>query len=281
MKLFIDSADIDEIKEVLSYGILDGVTTNPSLIKKAMGKHKNVNMESYIKEILKVCKGKPVSLEVVGTHYDEMVDEGLTIYNKFNKVAKNVYIKIPVNPCLNGECSSSSDGIKAIKLLSKKKIPVNCTLIFTPEQALLAAKAGAKFVSPFTGREDDYIRELNRIKFKKEDYFPKEGFKKGKKILADNGIISGVHLIRGCVDIVRKSDLDTKILAASIRSVRQFREVSEVGADIATVPYSIIKKLLNHKKTVEGMRKFTKDVVPEYAKVVGSKRGKNEKRRKR
>ncbi len=274
MKLFIDSADIDEIKEVLSYGILDGVTTNPSLIKKAVEKRKNVNMESYIKEILRVCKGKPVSLEVVGTHYDEMVDEGLTIYNKFNKVAKNVCIKIPVNPCLDTECSSSSEGIKAIKFLSKNKIPVNCTLIFTPEQALLASKAGAKFVSPFAGREDDYIREMNRIKFKKEDYFPKEGFKKGKKTLTDNGIISGVHLIRECVEIIKKSKLNTKVLAASIRSVRQFREVGEVGADVATVPFEVIKKLLNHKKTVEGMRKFTKDVIPEYAKVVGSKRGK-------
>ncbi len=270
MKLFIDSADIDEIKEVLSYGILDGVTTNPSLIKKAVEKRKNLNMESYIKEILRVCKGKPVSLEVVGTYYDEMVDEGLTIYNKFNRVAKNVYIKIPVNPCLDHECSSSSDGIKAIRFLSKNRIPVNCTLIFTPEQALLASKAGAKFVSPFTGREDDYIRELNRVKFKKEDYFPKEGYKKGKRILTDNGIISGVHLIRGCVDIIRKSKLDTEVLAASIRSVRQFREVGEVGADIATVPFQVIKKLLNHKKTMEGMKKFTEDVVPEYVEVLKS-----------
>lgn len=274
MKLFIDSADIDEIKEVLSYGILDGVTTNPSLIKKAVEKHKNLNMESYIKEILKICRGKPVSLEVVGTHYDEMVDEGLTIYNKFNKVAKNVYVKIPVNPCMENECSSSSDGIKAIKFLSKKGIPVNCTLIFTPEQALLASKAGAKFVSPFTGREDDYIREMNRIKFNKEDYFPREGYKKGKKVLTDNGIISGVHLIRGCVEIIKKSKLDTEVLAASIRSVRQFREVGEVGADIATVPLRVIKKLLNHKKTVEGMRGFTRDIVPEYAKVIGSRRSK-------
>ena len=164
VKLFIDSADIDEIREVLSYGILDGVTTNPSLIKKAVEKRKNVNIESYIKEILKVCRGKSVSLEVVGTKYDEMINEGLTIYKKFNPVAKNVFVKIPVNPCVEEFCSFASDGIKAIKFLSKKEIPVNCTLIFTPEQALLAAKAGAKIVSPFTGREDDYIREMNRIK---------------------------------------------------------------------------------------------------------------------
>lgn len=266
MKLFIDSADIDEIKEILSYGILEGITTNPSLIKKATEKHKGSNMESYIKDILKACKGKPVSLEVVGRTYEDMVDEGLTLYNKFNKIAKNVYVKIPVNPCMESECSTSSDGIKAIRTLSKKGIPVNCTLIFTPEQALLASKAGAKFVSPFTGREDDYLREVNRIKFDKKDYFPKEGFKKGRKILTDNGIISGVHLVRECVDILKGSD--TKVLAASIRSVRQFREVSEVGADIATVPFGVIKKLLSHKKTVEGMKKFAKDTVPEYVKVL-------------
>ena len=94
MKLFIDSADIDEIKEVLSYGILDGVTTNPSLIKEALKKHGNVDTESYIKEILKICKGKSVSLEVVGINYEEMIIEGKILFKKFNKIAKNVYIKI-------------------------------------------------------------------------------------------------------------------------------------------------------------------------------------------
>lgn len=270
MKLFIDSADIDEIKEVLSYGILDGVTTNPSLIKKAVEKRKgkNLDIEDYIKELLKICKGKSVSLEVIGNTYEEMVNEGLTLYNKFNKIAKNVYIKIPVNPCVESECRNSSDGIKAIKFLSKNKIPVNCTLIFTPEQALLAAKAGAKFVSPFTGREDDYIREINRIKFNKEDYFPREGFRKGKKILNDNGIVSGVNLVRDCVEIFRKNKIKSEVLAASIRNPQQFREVAETGAQIATVPFGVIKKLLSHKKTIEGMKKFTKDVVPEYRKVV-------------
>ena len=276
MKLFIDTADIDEIKEAISYGILDGVTTNPSLIKKAVEKlkksGKEIDMESYIREILKICKGKPVSLEVIGTNYSEMVKEGKLLFKKFNSVAKNVYIKIPVDPCIESKCSSSADGIKAIKTLSKNGIPINCTLIFTPEQALLAAKAGAKFVSPFLGREDDYIRELNRIKFEKKDYFPKEGWKKGNKILQDNGIVSGVDLVRGCVEIIKSAGLKTEVLSASIRNVQQFRESSEVGADIATVPLSIIKKLLEHYKTLEGMKKFTKDVVPEYAKVVRNKK---------
>lgn len=272
MKIFIDSADIDEIKEVLSYGILEGVTTNPSLIKKAIEKRKKINMESYIKEILIVCKGKPVSLEVIGTDYEEMVKEGRALFKKFNPVAKNVYIKIPVNPCLEEECDMDFDGIRAIKTLSRQKIPINCTLIFTPEQAFLAAKAGAKIVSPFTGREDDYIREINRIKFGKEDYFPEEGFQRGKKILEDNGIVSGVDLIIECIEILRQSRLKTEVLAASIRNTRQFREVAEIGADIATLPLKVIKKLVEHKKTVEGMKQFTKDVVPEYARVISSKR---------
>jgi len=154
MKLFIDTADIDEIKETLSYGILDGVTTNPSLIKKAAeaGKRsgKKLNMESYIKDILRICKGKPVSLEVVGRSHREMLKEGREIFKKFNPVARNVYVKIPINPCLERDCDLNFDGIKTIKALSEEKIPVNCTLIFTPEQAFLAAKAGAKIVSPFT-----------------------------------------------------------------------------------------------------------------------------------
>ena len=231
-------------------------------------------MGKYIKEILKICKGKPVSLEVIGTDCNEMVTEGRRLFKKFNRVAKNVYIKVPVNPCLEENCSRSSDGIRAIKNLSREKIPINCTLIFTPEQALLAAKAGAKIVSPFTGREDDYIREMNRIKFNKESYFPKEGFKKGKKILEDKGIVSGVDLVEECVKIFRKSKIKTEVLAASIRNVTQFREVAEVGADIATVSFEVIKKLLEHKKTVEGMKQFVKDIVPEYAEIVRGKNGK-------
>ena len=169
MKIFLDSADIAEIKKVLSYGILDGVTTNPSLIKKAAEKNKVKNLELYIKQILKLCKGKPVSLEVIGNTHDDMLREAKLLFKKFNPVAKNVYVKIPVNPCMEEKCEKNSDGIKVISELTKLKIPVNCTLIFTPEQSLLAAKAGAKFVSPFVGREDDYIREVNRLKFNKQE----------------------------------------------------------------------------------------------------------------
>lgn len=275
MKIFIDSADIDEIKEVKEYGILDGVTTNPSLIKKAVDKlkkkGKKIDMESYIKDILKVCKGIPVSLEVVGNTYEDMIKEGETLYKKFNPTAKNVYIKIPVNPCMEKECTHDSEGIEAIKKLTSKGIPINCTLIFTPEQALLAAKAGAKFVSPFAGRIDDYIREMNRIKFQKGDYFPAEGYVKRKKVLNDKGIVSGTNLIEECVKIIKNSGTKTEVLAASIRNKRQFREAAEAGADIITVPFKVIKKLLRHYKSVEGMKKFTKDAVPEYKDLLKKK----------
>ncbi len=272
MKIFIDSAKLEEIERVKEFGLLDGVTTNPSLIKSAADSIKGEGMESYVKKILKSAgRGVPVSLEVVGSDFKEMVKEGKLLYKKFNSAAGNVYIKIPVNPCLDEKCERDADGIKAIRSLSRAGIPVNCTLIFTPEQALLAAKAGAKIVSPFVGRVDDYIREVNRIKFEKEDYFPARGAKKLGRILNDEGIVSGVDLVAETREIFDKNKIKAKILAASIRNKRQFREVALAGADIATVPYNVIESLLEHYKSKEGMRKFTKDVVPEYAKLVGFK----------
>lgn len=275
MKIFIDSAEIGEIKEAQSYGILDGVTTNPSLIKKALeekkGKGKNVNIEYHIAKIFKaVGKKAPVSLEVVGSDFKEMVKEGRILHKKFKKCG-NIYVKIPVDPCMDSICTRDADGIKAIKTLSRDRIKINCTLIFTPEQALLAAKAGAKIVSPFIGREDDYIRETNRIKFKKEDYFPALGRKKFGKILNDSGIVSGVDLVRECRRVFDLGKIKAEILAASIRNKRQFREVVLAGADIATLPFEVIKTLLKHHKSVEGMKKFTKDVVDEYARLVAYK----------
>ncbi len=259
VKLFLDSAILDEIKAVKRIGILDGVTTNPSLIKKSVEaissgskdaeghkkEGKEVDIESYIKDILKVCGKLPVSLEVIGVSFEEMVREGKLLYEKFGEYG-NVYVKIPVNTCMEEECSVESDGIRAIAELSKNNIPVNCTLVFTPEQALLAAKAGAKFVSPFMGREDDYIREMNRIKFDKADYFPAKGIKKGEKILNDDGIVSGVDLVDGCVKILSKNKVKCEVLAASIRSTRQFREAVKVGADIVTLPYEVFIESLGH-----------------------------------
>jgi len=259
MKLFIDSAKLDEIKEAYSWGIVEGITTNPSLMKKAV-EGKKISLESYIKDILKIAKKTPVSLEVTTTNYNDMVKEGKTLFKKFHK-SGNVYIKIPVNPCLEDKCDNSFDGIKAIKNLSRNKIPINCTLIFTPEQALLAANAGAKIVSPFAGRVDDFIREKAHIKFKKTDYF------KGVKNKSDEGILSGVDLVKKCVEIFRVNNIKSEVLAASIRNKRQLREMALVGSDIATLPFNVLKELVQHSKTKEGMVNFTRDIVPEYQKI--------------
>lgn len=272
IKIFIDSSKLDEIKEAYSYGIIDGVTTNPTLIKEAIedlkAKGHEIDMETYIKEILKVAKGTPVSLEVIGTTYQDMVEEGKKLYKLFNPVANNVYIKIPVSPSFEEDSSNIFDGIRAIKELSRHGIPINCTLIFTPEQALMAAKAGAKFVSPFTGRIDDFIRQENQISFNKNDYFPALGWEKDEEVLEDNGIVSGVDLVSQCVEIFKMYDIKSEVLAASIRNPRQVREVALAGADIATLPLNVIKKCLIHYKTMEGMKKFTSDVVPEYKSLI-------------
>lgn len=264
MQIFIDSAKIEEIKEAYNAGILDGVTTNPSLIKKAVEDIKKrgggVNMEEYIREILKIAKNARVSLEVTEYVYDKMVEQGRAIFKMFNPVAKNVYIKIPVNSSFEGDKGREFDGLRAIRTLSEDDIPVNCTLIFTPEQALLAAKAGAKIVSPFAGRIDDYIRTQNNIPFGKSDYFPAGG----KEDLDDNGVISGIDLVRQIVEIFKKHCIKAEVLAASMRNARQVREATLVGADIATLPFDVIKELLAHYKTKEGMRSFTDDAIPEY-----------------
>ena len=258
MKLFIDSAKIEEIEEAYSWGVIEGVTTNPSLMKKAVS-GKETNLEDYIKKILKVAGKTPVSLEVTTSDYNSMVKEGKTLYKKFHKFG-NVYIKIPVNPafCDDNSCKRNDfDGIRAIRTLTEEKIPINCTLIFSPEQALLAVKAGAKFVSPFVGREDDFIREKAHIKFKKNDYFV--GVKSKKK--NDSGISSGVDLIKKCKEIIIENKLKSEVLAASIRNPQQLREVALAGADIATIPFEVLKKLIEHPKTIEGMKDFKRNIV--------------------
>jgi len=269
MKIFIDSARLDEIEKAYSYGIIDGVTTNPSLLKKAVDKlqdsGKKITIADYLKKILKTAKGTPVSLEVTEFTQEKMVEQGKKLFKMFNPVANNVNIKIPVNPSFPKEKGRDFDGIQAVKMLSKVGIPVNCTLIFTPEQALLAAKAGAKFVSPFAGRIDDYIRSNNNISFKKTDYFPAEGWEKNGEILGDDGIVSGIDLVAQIVEIFSIYDFNTEVIAASIRNSLQVREAAQTGTHIATLPYSVIMELLIHYKTQEGMKKFTDDIVPEYA----------------
>ena len=286
MKIFIDTADIDEIKEAYSWGIVDGVTTNPSLIKKAVDKlkagGKEVTMEDYIGDICLAVDG-PVSLEVKGTKAGEMISAGEMLYEKFNPVNNNVVIKVPVNTAMSPE-DGNFEGIKAIKTLEERVIPTNATLIMTPEQALMAAKAGASYVSPFLGRVDDYIRTKLGVEFGKTDYHSAsmvrktEGagmaesddghagmYRKLKDVeLGDNGIYSGVELARSIMMIYCAYDFDTEVIAASVRNARQVREVAELGVDIATIPFGVIKEMMSHYKTAEGMRKFTADVVSEY-----------------
>jgi transaldolase len=271
MKIFIDSADVDEIVQARSYGVLDGVTTNPSLIKKAVSRlqerGETVDMRGYIERLLQEAKDVPVSLEVIGTDCQSIIEQGRFLYKTFNPIARNVYIKVPVNPAFDQESQSHFDGLKAIATLAGEGVPINCTLIFTPEQAMLAAKAGAAIVSPFAGRIDDMLRTKNELSFQKTDYFPADGLESGQ-VTDDNGIVSGIDLVGQCVDILENHGLKSEVLAASLRNPRQTREAALVGAHIATLPFGVISKLLLHEKTMEGMQKFTDDIVPEYAELL-------------
>ena len=272
MKIFIDSADIDEIKQAYAWGIADGVTTNPSLLKKAVDNRKKqgqkINLKQYITQICKIAKGTPVSLEVTALTADAMIKQAIILHKIFNKVAKNVCIKVPVNPAFKDDDKNHFDGIKVIKALSKLKIRTNCTLIFTPEQALLAAKAGATYVSPFAGRVDDYIQTNAKLKFNKTTNYPVLGKNKGKILLHDNGIVSGIDLVEQCVKVLKHYNLKTQVLAASLRNTRQVREAAMVSSDIATLPYSVIQGMLKHEKTYEGMKAFTKDKIEEYEELL-------------
>ena len=256
MKIFIDTANISEIKEAISWGIVDGVTTNPSLIRKAVeSEAKGMKLEDYIAEILKVAgPERPVSLEVMGIKSKDMIHEAEILYEKFNDIANNVVIKIPINTY-----AGYYEGLKTIKVLREKGIPVNCTLIMTPEQALLAAKAGARYVSPFAGRIDDYLRTVKLglkagVDFQKGDYYPWDG-----KGVDDNGIKSGADLVEKTIMILENYDYDTEVIASSIRNARQVREVAMIGSHIATIPFKVLEEMLLHPKTEEGIKKFSED----------------------
>ena len=208
MKIFIDTANIDKIKEINDWGILDGVTTNPSLIAKE-GK----DLKSIVKEISKIVDG-PISAEVMSMDAEGMVKEGKEI----SKIHPNINIKLPM--CV--------ESLKATKILSSAGIKVNMTLIFSAQQALLAAKAGAAFVSPFVGRLDDIG-------------------------------IDGTELIREISVIFANYGIQTEIIAASIRNPIHVSSVAIAGADIATIPYDVLKMMINHPKTTEGIEKFISD----------------------
>jgi transaldolase len=208
MKIFIDTANLKEIREAQAMGILDGVTTNPSLLSKETGDPRDI-----LKEICGIVNG-PVSAEVVGTRFEEMVEEGRSLA----KIASNIVVKVPIN----------LEGLKVIKKLSSEGIRINVTLIFSPTQALLSAKAGAAFVSPFIGRLDDIA-------------------------------IEGMDLIHQLVTIFDNYDIDTEILAASIRHPVHVVQAAMAGADIATMPFNVLDKLLNHPLTDIGAEHFRKD----------------------
>ena len=272
MKIFLDTADLEHIKEAVSWGIIDGVTTNPSLIKKAVVSIRNssdeMDMESYIKNILAIVgRMCPVSLEVAGLSADTMFEQGLILYEKFNQVAGNVVIKIPVCTVNTVGEGNPFDGLLAIKRLSEEKIPINATLIFTPEQALLAAKAGADYVSPFAGRVDDRIRRLAGIEFEKSNYFPRKGIvdvSSPENILNDHGVASGVDLVTQIMNIFRKYGIECEVIAASIRNPIQVSEMAATGAHITTMPFDVLRSMVLHPGCAQGIDDFTNDLVDEY-----------------
>lgn len=208
MKFFIDTADIDEIREAASLGILDGVTTNPSLVYKA-GK----DFRKLLDEILEIVDG-PVSAEVIATDYDGILKEA----REYASIHKNIVVKVPL----------IKEGLKAVKTLSDENINTNVTLCFSPTQALLAAKAGATYISPFVGRLDDIS-------------------------------INGMELIEQIVQIYRNYGYDTQVLVASVRHPLHVVEAALIGADVCTIPFEVINKLFNHPLTDSGLDKFLSD----------------------
>lgn len=208
VKFFIDTANIDQIKDANDMGMVDGVTTNPSLIAREEGEFKEI-----IAEICKIVKG-PVSAEVISLTYEGMVEEARDLA----KIADNIAVKVPM----------TVEGLKAVKTLSDEGIKTNVTLVFSALQALMAAKAGATFVSPFIGRLDDLAQE-------------------------------GMGLIEEIVQIYANYDFDTQIIVASVRSPLHVLDSAMLGADIATIPYGVLKKLASHHMTDKGIEAFLAD----------------------
>ena len=213
MKIFIDTADLQEIKEIASWGILDGVTTNPTLLAKS-----GRSFQEVIDTIFDLVDG-PISLEVLSEKSDEMIKEAKGIVAKIpQKYQKNIAIKIPMTP----------EGLKAVKTLCKDGIKTNVTLIFSANQALLAAKAGATFVSPFIGRLDDNGQE-------------------------------GMKIIEEIMEIFCNYDIETEVIVASIRHPIHVIDAARLGADIATIPPDVIRKMIKHPLTDAGIKSFLKD----------------------
>lgn len=208
MKFFIDTANINQIKEAASYGLLDGVTTNPSLVAK-----EGMDFRKLLEEILKIVDG-PISAEVVSTDFKGIMKEA----NELAKIHENIVVKVPL----------IKEGIKAVKALTDEDIKTNVTLCFSASQALLAAKAGATYISPFVGRLDDISH-------------------------------NGMDLIEQIVQIYRNYNYKTQVLVASIRHPLHLVDAALMGADVATMPFDVIEKLFKHPLTDIGLEKFLSD----------------------
>ena len=208
MKFFVDTAEVKDIKELAELGLLDGVTTNPSLVAKSGRKFKEV-----IAEICEIVDG-PVSAEVVSLDYDGMMREA----REWHAVHANIVVKLPL----------TQDGLKAVRTCAKESIDTNVTLCFSPNQALLAAKAGARFISPFVGRLDDISQD-------------------------------GMELIQQIVTIYRNYDFDTEVLVASVRHPVHVTQAAMLGADVCTIPFKVIEQLIKHPLTDAGLAKFVED----------------------
>ena len=208
LKIFLDTANIDQIREANSWGILDGVTTNPTLIAKEGKK-----FEEVVKEICGIVDG-PISAEAVCTECDDIVSEATAL----SKIHKNIVVKIPMNV----------EGLKAVKRLSKEGVKTNVTLVFSPNQALLAAKAGATYVSPFIGRLDDIGQE-------------------------------GMEIVEQILTIFRNYQISTEVIVASVRHPIHVVQAALMGADVATVPFPVLEKMTKHSLTDVGIDRFLKD----------------------
>ncbi len=209
MKFFLDTAHVPHIREAAALGLLDGVTTNPSLLSKEDGDPRDV-----VREITKICDG-PISAEVVSLDAEGMVREGV----EWSKIASNIIVKIPMSP----------EGLKAIRLLADQNIPSNCTLVFAPIQALMAAKAGAAMVSPFVGRLDDIFQG------------------------------SGMEVIEQICQIFSNYEITTEVLVASVRNAAHVADAARIGADIVTVPWGVLQALTQHHLTDVGIERFLAD----------------------
>jgi transaldolase len=208
MKIFIDTANIEEIRKATDWGVIDGVTTNPSLVAK-----EGREFKALVREIVSIIDG-PISVEAISTDAEGMIKEAVEL----SEWSSNIVVKIPMIPA----------GLKAVKVLSAKKVKTNVTLVFSVNQALLAAKAGATYVSPFIGRLDDIGHE-------------------------------GMQIVREMVEIFNIYDFKTEVIAASIRHPLHVIEAAKAGAHVATVPFTVIEKMFKHPLTDVGLERFLED----------------------